>query len=75
MDPQFITQSLCHKIWNKQIVRGLRREQPQIPPFNVRTNDLSAQLEKNKNVTSPLFADDVAIWLSLPNVRNTNSDK
>jgi hypothetical protein len=46
-----------------------------MPPFDVGTNDLSAQLEKKKNVTSPLLADDVAIWISLPNVRNTNSDR
>jgi hypothetical protein len=29
-------------------------------------NDLSAQLEKTKNVKSAFFADDLAIWISLP---------
>jgi predicted DNA-binding protein (MmcQ/YjbR family) len=29
-------------------------------------NDLPAQMEKTKNVKSALYADDVAIWISLP---------
>jgi hypothetical protein len=29
-------------------------------------NDLPAQLEKTKDAKSALFADDLAIWISLP---------
>jgi hypothetical protein len=30
------------------------------------TNDLGAQFEKTKNIKSATFADDLAIWISLP---------
>jgi hypothetical protein len=29
-------------------------------------NDLPPQLKKTKSVTSAIFADDVAVWISLP---------
>jgi hypothetical protein len=69
----FITECLCatkfgYKLEKyKQIRRGLPEEVAiSNILFNVMINDLSAQLEKTKNVKSAVFADDLVILISLP---------
>jgi hypothetical protein len=68
----FITQCFCATEFENKLskYKQIRKGLPQglvtsITLFNV-IIDLPAQLERTKNVKTTLFADDLAVWMSLP---------